>query len=342
MPFMKIERAGLFSQIQDLGRTGHQKIGVSVNGPMDECSHRLANAIVGNADDCAVLECTFSGPRAAFTEDAVVALCGARMQVTIDGRRVPLNCALYVRRGAVLDIGRRIDGARIYLAVRGGFATPRVLGSRSTNSRAGFGGYDGRILRAGDEVPVADARRGDAPLRLEKYGVQSGLPFVAARPVAAVPPAAPEGRVRFIAGPQWAAFTQDAQADFVSRRYLVSPQSDRMGLRLKGEALTLQRPLEIVSEATVFGTVQVPPDGLPIVLMADRQSSGGYPKIGYVAGADLPRLAQLQPNDTLGFQPISQAEAETLWRAFVRKLAAAREAAALALSANPLPHGPAA
>jgi len=331
--FMNIERPGMYSMFQDLGRCGHQGIGVSVNGPMDEWSHRLANALVGNPKDAAVLECTLSGPRASFSEDVVFALCGASMNASVNGLMVPQNCAVYLRRGALLDVGDRISGARVYLAVRGGgLASPAVLGSRSTNSRAGFGGFNGRALRKDDRVPFFAPGKDDFTLRIEKYGLQSGLTLVAGPQLPSTPPYAPGDLVRFVAGPHWAAFTEAARSTFTSEPYKVSPQSDRMGSRLSGTLLRLTRPLELISEATVFGTVQVPPDGSPIVLMADRQSAGGYPKIGYVLSADLPKVAQLLPGESLRFQEASQVEAERSWRTFKTRLSEVCEAAAASLT----------
>lgn len=331
MILMNIERPGMHSMFQDLGRTGHQGIGVSVNGPMDEWSHRLANALVGNPEDAAVLECTLSGPRASFSEHVVFSLCGASMNASVNGRTVPQNCAVYLRRGAVLEVGDRISGARVYLAVRGSLASPAVLGSRSTNSRAGFGGFNGRTLRKGDRVPYFAPGKNGSTLRIEKYGLQSGLNFVAGPQLPSAPPCATGDLVRFVAGPHWAAFTEAARSIFTSEPYKVSLQSDRMGSRLSGTLLRLEKPLELVSEATVFGTVQVPPDGSPIVLMADRQSAGGYPKIGYVLSADLPKVAQLLPGESLRFREVSQEEAERSWRTFEVRLGEACEAAAASL-----------
>ena len=331
MNTMLIERPGMHSVLQDMGRLGHQQYGVSVNGPMDEWSHRLANALVGNAEDAAVLECTLSGPRLSFSENTLIALCGARMNVTADGRPVPYDCAVLLRRGVVLDVGERLRGARVYLAVRGGLATEPVLGSRSTNVRAGFGGFHGRALRKGDCLPLSAISRDVPTLPIERCMVQSGLPLVSALPVDVTPPTAPADGLRFIPGPHWHAFTAQAQQSFTRQPYEVTPQSDRMGSRLRGPALMLEQPMELVSEATVFGTVQVPPDGQPIVLMADRQSAGGYPKIGYVASADLPALAQAMPGDALRFTPVTQEDAEKLWQCFEDRLLQARESAAGAL-----------
>jgi biotin-dependent carboxylase-like uncharacterized protein len=326
---MQVERPGMFSQLQDTGRLGHQQIGVSVNGPMDEWSHRLANALVGNAADEAVLECTLTGPRVSFSEDTLIALCGADLQATAAGRSVPLQRAVMLRAGVALDFGARVGGARMYLAVRGGFATAPVLGSRSTSVRGGLGGFQGRALRKGDQVPLGPADT--ATLPLAELLRDSGLQMLADLPHdLALPPHLP-GRVRFVPGPHWARFTDEAQQAFSTSAYAVTQESDRMGQRLRGVPLTLREPLELVSEATVFGTVQVPPDGQPIVLMADRQSAGGYPKIAYVASADLPAIAQALPGDTLCFTPIDQGAAERLWFDFETRLADACQAAVRAL-----------
>lgn len=340
MTDMHVHRPGMLSVLQDAGRFGHQLSGVSVNGPMDEWSHRVANALVGNDERAAVLECTLNGPHVSFSENTMVALCGARMQASVDGRPVPFDRAVMIRRGAMLQIGKRIAGARLYLAVRGGFVPEPVLGSRSTNLSAGFGGFHGRALKGGDKLPVgtigASGKSGASDsafssLPIERRLVQSGLPLVAARRVELATPRSPDDPLCFVRGPHWHAFVDDAHTALQAQAYRVSSQSDRMGVRLQGPALALTAPLELISEATAFGTIQVPPDGQPIVLMADRQSAGGYPKIGYVASADLPRLAQALPGDAIRFAATTQADAETAWRRFEDHLSAIRTACAAAL-----------
>lgn len=327
---MLVEHPGMFSLLQDLGRLGHQQAGVPVNGPMDEWSHRLANALVGNDAKAAVLECTLTGPRLSFSRDTLIALCGADFQATAAGRPVPMQRAVMLRAGVVLECGAPRSGARLYLAVRGGFATEPVLGSRSTYVRGGMGGFQGRALRKGDRLPVGSVP--DAPrLPLAALLDVSGLPLLADLPRDAVHAEHLPGQVRFVPGPHWGRFTTTAQQAFSAEPYALTQEADRMGLRLRGPALALRAPLELVSEATVFGTIQVPPDGQPIVLMADRQSAGGYPKIGYVASADLPQLAQAVPGDRLRFTPISQATAEQLWRASEIRLARACASAVRAL-----------
>ena len=327
MTMMLVEQPGMLSTLQDTGRFGHQQYGVSVNGPMDEWSHRVANALVGNPEDAAVLECTLNGPRVSFSEDKLIALCGAVMRIVADGQPVPCGRAVLLRRGVVLEVGERINGVRLYIAVRGGLAPEPVLGSRSTNVRAGFGGFKGRALKKGDRVPLGPVPGDGAKLTIERRMIQSGLPLVWTLPVDVAPPSHPANALRFIPGPHWSAFTAQARAGFESEPYKVTLQSDRMGTRLHGPSLKLTQPMEMVSEATVFGTVQVPPDGQPIVLMADRQSAGGYPKLAYIASADLPVLAQAMPGDALRFTAVTQADAENAWRDFEDRMQAVREAA---------------
>ncbi|KAF1020682.1 MAG: KipI antagonist [Paracidovorax wautersii] len=331
MNLMIVEKPGMFSLLQDLGRTGWQRYGVPVNGPMTEWSHRVANAVLGNPEDAAVLECTLTGPVVRFTQDTLLALSGADMRVTGAGRRLPFDCAVLLRRGVALEFGERLRGARTYLAVRGGFASEPVLGSRSTYVRGAFGGHQGRALRRNDRVEVTPTARDVPTLALERRLIQSGLPWVCAQPVAPAHAPAPADRLRLIPGPQWKAFSAEAQRRLLGQPYLLSAQSDRMGYRLQGAALALRRPLEMVSEATSFGTVQVPPDGQPIVLMADRQSAGGYPKIGYVAACDLPALAQALPGDALRFEAIAQDAAERLLLDREARLGRVRDAAVQAL-----------
>jgi antagonist of KipI len=330
MTFMRIERSGAYSQLQDLGRHGVQQYGVPVNGPMDEWSHRVANALVGNDASEAVLECTLTGPAFSFTNDTIIAITGADMTVTIDGTWVPMHRAVVVRRDTTITFGERQNGMRTYIAVRGGFSTEAVLGSRSTNVRAGFGGFAGRILQKGDQLPIPRARHADL-LPLEKRLVQSGLKVVATAAIDCMPPASDSHILRVIKGPQYAAFNATSIGKFTSEPFVISSKSDRMGYRLSGPKLELTTPLEMISEATSFGTIQVPPDGNPIVLMADRQSAGGYPKIAYVTTTDIGKLAQANPGDAMQFSLVSQTEAEMLLIAWEKKLDKITQAARSAL-----------
>ena len=303
MNSMRVERPGMLSVLQDGGRYGYQRFGVPVNGAMDEWSHRLANALVGNDAECAVLEITLNGPTVRFAQDTLIAVTGADIVVTAGGAPLPTHCAVMVRHDVPLTFGTCRRGARAYLAVRGGFGQDAVLGSRSTNLRAKFGGVDGRALRAGDRLPVASPYREMLPLA--RMMIQSAMSFVTAPRLPGALASEPCETVRFVPGPQWECFTPAARKAFEQTAFTVSNQSDRMGYRLDGAALALTSPLEMVSEAVSFGTVQVPPGGAPIVLMADRQSVGGYPKIAYVISADLPALAQAMPGTALRFRAVS-------------------------------------
>lgn len=307
MNIMHIEKPGMFSVIQDTGRYGSQRLGVPVNGPMDEDAHRIANMLVGNDPDAATLECTLTGPTLKFSKNAIIALTGADFLVTAADRPVPMNQAFVLRAGITLRVRERRRGARLYIAIRGGIATKPVLGSRSTFVRGALGGLEGRALRAGDRVPLAPAS--GATTGLEKLLIQSGTPTVVARAVDLQGDTS-DRPLRIMRGPQWRGFETGSRQKLVSTPFSVSNQSDRMGYRMTGAAMTLRQPLEMTSEAVTIGTIQVPPDGNPIILMADRQTAGGYPKIGYVLAADLPRLAQALPGDALQFRAVSHRQAE--------------------------------
>lgn len=360
---IKVIKPGALSQLQDLGRYGYQRYGVPVNGVMDEASHRIANILVGNGEHEATLECTLTGPSLQFTHDRLVALCGADMQARIDDVAAPLGQPLLVRAGATLYFGggghpsagvpggghpaatsgaaassasasgARRKGARVYLAVRGGFGAQPVMGSASTFARGGFGGLHGRPLAKGDriELPAADAGYPGATRLL----VQCGTPCVSAAQFNLPRVESSMDAVRVVLGPQWDRFTADARAAFLAEPFEIGGQSDRMGYRLRGSLLKLEQAFEMVSEAVSFGTVQVPPDGNPIILMADRQSAGGYPKIAYVASVDLPMLAQAMPGDQVRFALVTLNEAQALYLQREAALAALRSEVQRAMQPAP-------
>ena len=316
---IEVLKPGPLSALQDLGRVGHQRFGVIASGVMDEWAHRTANLLVGNAADEASLEITLMGPVLRFHADALIALAGADLSPMLDDQPLPMATPVLVRAGARLAFGRRLFGCRVCLAVRGGFPVPPVMGSRSTYLRAGFGGFEGRALRAGDRLPLGPDAGGAAFGGLRR-ALAAGEAPMALPPdfEAPVHPALAGGALRVIAGQQWPRFTAQARESLVSDSFTVNRNSDRMGYRLEGPALALSAPLEMISEAVTFGTVQVPPDGQPIVLMADRQTTGGYPKIATVASVDLPLMAQKLPGDSVRFTGIELDAA--------RALDAAREA----------------
>ena len=300
---MEVLRPGQLTTVQDLGRRGFQDQGVPVGGAADPVALRIANLLVGNPEGAAGLEMTLTGPRLRFARDTVVALGGAAMAAEVDGVAIPFWRPVRVRAGETLDVGGARTGCRAYLACAGGIDVPPVLGSRSTYLPSAFGGMEGRPLRAGDRLPLGEAgARSAAVLRaIERDARRNGAAAWWAGP-RALPAYGPSPEVMLVPGSHTAALTASSRALLFSERFRVSPHSDRMGCRLEGPALELAAPLELTSEGVAPGTVQLPPGGSPIVLLADGGTTGGYPRIGHVATVDLPLLAQLRPGDTLRFR----------------------------------------
>jgi antagonist of KipI len=292
MTALRLVRPGLLSTIQDLGRSGYQSVGVPVAGPMDWYSHRLANRLVGNGDDAAAIEITLIGPELVADGDVLCAVAGAAFEVTVDGTRVPMHRPFAVRPGQRIVFGERRSGARASIAVRGGVDVPVTLGSRATHLVSHMGPFGGRPLRAGDTLPIG---QGSGALR-----------FCGAGPLT-IPAGVPT--LRLIEGPHRDRFRDDAWASLCSATFQVSIESNRMGYRLDGPALDHVRGADILSEATAMGALQVPASGQPILLMADRQTTGGYTIIATVITADLPIAGQLAPGDPVRFAPCSRDEA---------------------------------
>ena len=286
-------RPGLLTTVQDSGRWGYQDLGVPSSGPMDFVAHRLANAVVGNPPDAATLETTWLGPELRIEQETRVAVAGGDLRATLDSVDVPLYAAVRCRSGSVLRFGDRRAGARAYVAFDGGIAVPPVLGSRATHVPSGLGGMDGRALKAGDRIPLGHA--GD---------ISRGMRTTWPRP--------PSGgaRLRVLPGPQAEHFAPSALETLQRTRYTISPQSNRMGYRLAGGASVRSATSgEMISDAAFIGGVQIPPSGNPILLMADRQTSGGYPQLAVVITADLPLAGQLGPGDWVEFEACSRADA---------------------------------
>lgn len=301
---VQVKHGGLLTTIQDLGRYSYQKYGVVVGGAMDEASHKLANLLVGNEWDEATLEMTLIGPELLFLQDSVFAICGAPFQSTVEGELVPIGRPVYVTKGTTLKVGSCKNGCRAYMAFRGGIEAPLILGSRSTYERGGFGGLHGGRLNKEDIIPLKDYTVRDK-FEIQKNNFSTTRWFVPSYRKTAV--------IRVIEGRQYSLFTPEAIRNFFTKKYKISLDSDRMGYRLTGEKLTFVKYVELVSEGTAFGTVQVPPDGQPIVLMADRQTTGGYPKLANVISIDLPLLAQQKPGDEIQFQKVSLDVAQKLY-----------------------------
>ncbi|GIM45511.1 urea carboxylase [Collibacillus ludicampi] len=299
---------GPFITIQDLGRYGHQKSGIPVAGALDRFALETANWLVGNPPGAACLEVTLIGPEIVLDQDTVISITGADLSATLDGRPISLWTSHDVSAGSVLQFGKPVRGVRAYLAVAGGIDVSIVMGSRSTYLKGHIGGFQGRALQTGDILPIGEPAVTFAPRRLSKtpdYIASHGEETV----------------VRVVLGPQEDHFTQAAIATFLSSTYRITPQSDRMGYRLEGPPLAHRGRAEIISDAIPEGAIQVPANGQPIILLADRQTTGGYPKIATVISADLPKLAQSAPGAIVRFVAVTVEEAQEIARNAARELA---------------------
>lgn len=285
---------GVLTTVQDFGRHGLMQFGIGETGAMDRAAYRAANYLVGNENGEAVLEATFMGPTLRFDAPCVCALTGADMQAKLDGVPVPLYQSFAVQAGQTLAMAFAVSGCRGYLAVAGGIDVPVVMGSRSTDLKCKIGGFEGRALAKGDVVQLG-APAGSAEART--------LPRVTY---------ADNVEIRVVAGLQLELFTAQGVADFFSEEYTLTPQSDRMGMRLDGKAVETLHGSDIISDGIAFGSIQIPTNGKPIILLADHQTTGGYAKIGAVASVDLPKLAQLKPGAKIRFKRVSIEEAEEL------------------------------
>lgn len=288
-------RPGLLMSVQDPGRHGHQHVGLCPGGAMDVVSLTIANALVGNPGDAAAIEITVLGPDLEFARDTLVALAGGDFEASIPGNRPVLLPA-----GTRLSITRNLRGARAYLAVAGGIAVEPVLGSRSTYIPGRFGGLDGRVLKRGDRIPLAES---SASLSQERFASLKHKRDPSVR-WSVPPPTVPDREpivLHAIDGEHFGQFDAAMQRTFFDTVWKIGPESNRMGFRLLGPGLARSSSDEILSGPTTLGTVQVPANGVPIALMADHQTTGGYPRIAEIASADVPRLAQLGPGGTLHF-----------------------------------------
>ncbi len=303
MSVLHVIRPGLQTTVQDLGRWGWQSRGVSVSGVMDPWSFRIANALVGNRPDAAALEISFVGPEVEFEDRRVIAVTGAEFALALDGQPVPMSVAFAVAAGSRLRFGERMRGVRAYLAIADGIDVPSVLGSRSTHVASQMGGFEGRALAAGDRVPlgVSQLNRRIPP------AIQHGLSIASSSRAMS----AQNTRVRVLPGPQPDWFSDAALDTLQVSPYTIATNSDRMGFRLEGPTVTLVRDASMISDVTPLGTVQVPGDGQPILLMADRQTTGGYARIATVISADIGTVAQLGPGDRLQFAVCSRRDAIT-------------------------------
>lgn len=300
---VSVIKPGVLSSLQDAGRPGHAALGMGRSGAMDLPAWQLANALVGNHHGEAAIECTLVGPTLRFEKAVVIALTGAMMAAHVGEQTIPMWTCCRLPAGSVLRLGGVRTGCRTYLAVRGGFDVASQLGSRSSDLHARIGHADGRPLAAGDTLPIGTA----VPLsglpignsvRLLNWGIdpQPWLDF-AHRPLA------------LLHGSHWSQLDETSQQKLFAEPFLLSKNSNRTASRLDGHTLHLREPLELISEATLPGTLQLPPSGQPIALLAEAPVTGGYPRIGQIAAVDLSRLAQLRPGDTVCFRETTLDEA---------------------------------
>lgn len=312
---LTVLKPGLLTTVQDLGRFGYQKFGVVVGGALDRFAARVANAIVGNDDNAAVLELAQLGPELRFERDALIAWCGAEFGARIGGEPLPADRAVRVRAGETISFGAAKSGVRAWLAVAGGIDVPLVLGSRTTYRRGGFGGFEGRPLRAGDRLRCGEESEWTASYRSKapRFSAWSVRSHTLGKPALA-------GVVRAMRGPEWEWFDAEAQRVFFASEWTATKDADRMGVRLAGPALPQRAAREMISEGVADGVVQVPAGGAPIVLLPSRQTVGGYPRLAVVATVDIGRLAQLAPGRAITFQEITVAEAQGLYLARERDL----------------------
>ncbi|TWH46560.1 biotin-dependent carboxyltransferase family protein [Sporomusa sp. KB1] len=292
---------GFFSTIQDGGRWGYQAYGMPVAGAMDRYAYRVANLLVGNKANAAAIEMTILGASFKFDESQLVALCGADMQAKLDGVSVTNWSAFVVQKGSELKLEYAVTGCRAYLAVRGGIDVPSVLGSRSTYTRAKVGGLEGRALCQGDVLNVGT----DKEVEIQAGKLKAEY----------VPQYEQSLLLRILLGPQDDMFTAEAIATLLKSEYVITDEADRMGYRLAGPKIAHIDKADIVSDALPFGAIQVPAHGMPIIMMADRQTTGGYAKIGAVIGPDLSKLAQAKPGDKVCFRLCSEEAAVNALRA---------------------------
>ncbi|AQS57259.1 MAG: biotin-dependent carboxyltransferase family protein [Novibacillus thermophilus] len=298
---LEVIKPGLATSVQDLGRTGYQQYGVVVSGAMDAYALQVGNLLVGNRRGAAGLEITLMGPELGILRDTTIAVCGADLSPTVDGVPIPVWKSVQVKKGQTLTFGQPRSGVYAYLTVSGGIRVPDVMGSKSTYAKARLGGVKGRYVKKGDVLKAEDMA--DRVKQVGRRGI----------PPSNVPDYRPSKSIRVVLGPDHELFDLESIETFLSEAYRVTTQSDRMGYRLSGPKLKHTSGADIISDAIMPGTVQVPANGEPIVLMADRQTTGGYSRVATVTSVDLPYVAQLPPGSKLTFEAVSVEEAHRLW-----------------------------
>lgn len=301
MAKIKIIKPGMFTTIQDKGRWGYQRFGIPVAGTMDDFATRVANILVGNAEYSAVLESTFLGPEIIFDCDEIISITGADMNPKINGEPVLMWTSLLIKERDILSFSRAVSGVRSYIGFSRGLNVPEIMGSKSTFTRGVLGGYEGRKLAGGDEI---------------KLGNRDLCSSGSYLPSEFIPTYKSEETIRVIMGPQDDYFTDEAIETFLGSKYTITHESDRMGYRLEGPKIIHKNGADIISDGIVFGSIQVPGHGSPIIMMADRATTGGYTKIATVTTPDLVSLAQMGPGNAVRFRNISLEEAHGIYKEY--------------------------
>lgn len=309
MMAFEVAKQGMFTTVQDMGRHGYLRFGVPISGAMDVFSLIAANMLVQNESDATCIETTLIGPELEARTELTIAVAGGDCSPEVDGSPIPMWQSMNVKAGGVLSFGRMKTGCRAYVSIHGGIDVPAVLGSRSTYVRGGFGGLNGRQLRAGDLIAAFDT----IPLAKNYLLCPSTIPYFASNM-----------KVDVILGPQNKMFAEEGIETFLSEAYKVTSQSDRMGYRLDGAPISHLDKADIVSDPLLPGAVQVPQDGKPVVIMRDAQTTGGYPKIGVVTTPDINLLGQARPNDIIEFEKVTQRRAQDKYLQYAQKISSLR------------------
>ncbi len=297
---IRVLKAGMLTTVQDLGRTGYQSQGFSVAGAMDVRSFKIANLLLDNPENEAVLEFTLIGPTLQFTSETIIAITGGDFTPTLNGEPVPSYEAVYVNRGDILKFGSARTGSRGYIAFSSYLDIPVVMGSRCTNLKSQIGGFKGRKLKDEDYIGFRIKRR---------Y-----LPYFLSRKLKPDDFSAESETLRVVFGPQDDRFSRQGIETFLTEEYTVTSDFDRMGCRLEGPFIAPKDTTDMISDGIAYGSVQVPSHGKPIVLLSDRQTTGGYPKLATVASVDIPKLVQRKTDHRIHFTAISVEEAQKLYR----------------------------
>lgn len=309
-------KPGLLTTIQDEGRYGYEKLGVIVSGAMDLYAMRLANILVGNHENEGVLEITLIGPELKLEEGSLIAITGGDISPQINEKDVPMGRPVYLKEDCILKFGRCIKGCRAYLSIAGGFNVPMIMESKSTYLRGGFGGKDGRSLKKNDVIETN--KKGELSLKIIEKVKEEGEAleeFIYTKWYVKnlIVQNSEYTTIRVFEDRQFSRASEESIDEFFKKPFVIDGKSDRMGYRLKGPQIKFKEKIEMISGEVSFGTIQIPPDGNPIILLADRATAGGYPKIAHVIAYDIPKLVQLKPPDKIIFKKVTIEEAERLY-----------------------------